>query len=755
MVSSSSSHSSRPRSSSLSKVLAVVAIVGLFIIITVTQPIVPAAYGHAIPSTYSIEPNSILEKGSVPSQLTISFSERPDPKTSYIRVVNSENQRVDNNDFTINDSNPRQATVTLDKTKLEEDGVYTVTWRALSLDDGHIAQGSYVFGVGNVNPDNVVGGNQQQTQDQTVTYVTSTADALLRWPLIVAQAAIVGGVMAYFVLPRGRGRGFSNLSRYPNQFSIDLSLFAKKRFVLILIAGALSIVISATALVFLQAINLDTGISSSDQYLSTIQTLIFDSPTGVVWSIRIATSVIIAALASLYFVIAKRKGVQRKPSFSSAIFLLGILVAGAASIFSNSMLSHNSAATFLPSVAIFADWLHFMAVSAWVGGLFFFSAVLLFSIRSNEKKAEESAAAYHLSVILPRFSWIATASLGIIGVTGIYMAWIHLHTLDSLFYTQYGNNLIIKLSAALPMVLLGAYHQVMLHKNILLMASIGGSRKDSTQQTETTSNTANNAVSKFGRTVKIESLIGIGVLFAASVLTITSPPTQMQEQQGQQEEELGGGMMIPEMEMQNTTTTTPGFSEQVTIGGVDITLEITPFHPGFNTFTVTLSDAATGSPPQNINAVYLRFTNPEARIGPIVTTLNSTSDGSNGRYSTIGGYLSQTGNWTIDLIVQRIGAYDLNQSFDAALGASSDHENMDMGTNMNMHEEDHEASTATTSANTTAIEGELESPASPPPAFDSFAWLATGLSIAVGAGSAYYFRKSKQQLKNTLKTLEG
>lgn len=114
------------------------------------------------------------------------------------------------------------------------------------------------------------------------------------------------------------------------------------------------------------------------------------------------------------------------------------------------MLSHNSAATFLPSVAVFADWLHFMEVSAWVGGLFYFSAVLLLSIK-NEK---EGNSAYHLSVILPRFSLVATASLGIIGLTGIYMAWIHLQTLDSLFYTPYGNNLIMKLSAALPMVLL-------------------------------------------------------------------------------------------------------------------------------------------------------------------------------------------------------------------------------------------------------------------------------------------------------------
>ena len=127
----------------------------LFIILVITQPTIPSAYGHAIPTTYSIEPNSILQSDSIPTELVITFSERPDPQISYIRVVNSQNERIDNNDFTISDSNPRQATVTLDSSKLEEDGVYTVSWRALSLDDGHIAQGSYVFGVGNVTPDSM------------------------------------------------------------------------------------------------------------------------------------------------------------------------------------------------------------------------------------------------------------------------------------------------------------------------------------------------------------------------------------------------------------------------------------------------------------------------------------------------------------------------------------------------------------------------------------------------------------------------
>jgi copper transport protein len=705
---------------SLPSTFVIIVTASLFIFfIMIIPPTLPAAYGHAIPSTYSIEPNSMLEKDSAPTQLVISFSERPDPKTSYIHVVNSKNERVDNDDFAITGSNGRQATVTLDKTKLAEDGVYTVSWRAMSLDDGHIALGSYVFGLGNVTPDNV--GNQQ-TQPQAVTYVTSTVDALLRWPLIVSQAAIVGGVMAYFVLQRGLPIPF----RSPPQFSFNLK-FLPKRFFLILVAGALSIAISGTALIFLQANNLATD--SNDPYLSTVESLIFDSPTGTVWILRIATSASILALALGYFILAKKGNLQTKSSLS---ILLAILVAGAASIFSNSMLSHNSAVTFFPSVAVFVDWLHFMAVSSWVGGLFYFSAVVLLAIKSE--KAEQSA--YHLSLIFPRFSLLATASLGIIGVTGVYMAWIHLHTLDSLFYTQYGNNLIIKLSAALPMILLGAYHQVKVHKNIVLLATTGGPKKGSTSPSDTINNAVNNSVSKFGRTVKIESLIGIAVLFAASLLTITSPPSQMHQQQ-----EAGA---MPEMGME---TVIPGFSQEVTISGVDTILEITPFHAGFNTFTVMLRDTAGSSPPQNINAVFLRFTNPEARIGPIVATLEKRDN--SGNYSAVGGYLSQTGNWTLDLIVQRIGAYDLNHSFDVTLGASSSHENMDMSANMNMQTKDHDA--AITSTNTTAPGAESEPP---PPAFDSFAWLAIGLSVAVGAVSAYYFKKSKQQLKDTIRTFE-
>jgi len=107
------------------------------------------AYGHANPVSYSPSANSVVTSGQdkpLPDDVTILFSERPEPKVSYIHVTNSKNERVDNNDFKIIGQNDRGASVTLDKNKIP-DGVYSVSWLVLSLDDGHISKGSYVFRV--------------------------------------------------------------------------------------------------------------------------------------------------------------------------------------------------------------------------------------------------------------------------------------------------------------------------------------------------------------------------------------------------------------------------------------------------------------------------------------------------------------------------------------------------------------------------------------------------------------------------------
>ena len=92
---------------------------------------------------------------------------------------------------------------------------------------------------------------------------------------------------------------------------------------------------------------------------------------------------------------------------------------------------------------------------------------------NNENKdfLSKTKSDYFLALLLPKFSLLATISLGIIGVSGLYMAWIHLHSFNSLFNTAYGNILIIKLLTILPVVLLGGYHQLMLHNFVVSIAS--------------------------------------------------------------------------------------------------------------------------------------------------------------------------------------------------------------------------------------------------------------------------------------------
>ena len=145
------------------RVAAVVSFLVVIIIVATTVTFYSSpAYGHANPVSYSPSANAVIisqqqENESLPDKVVILFSERPEPKVSYIHVTNSKNERVDNNDFKITGKNDREATVTLDTSKLSN-GVYTVSWLVLSRDDGHITKGSYVFNIQSI--------QQQQSSQQ-------------------------------------------------------------------------------------------------------------------------------------------------------------------------------------------------------------------------------------------------------------------------------------------------------------------------------------------------------------------------------------------------------------------------------------------------------------------------------------------------------------------------------------------------------------------------------------------------------------
>lgn len=404
--------------------------------------------------------------------------------------------------------------------------------------------------------------------------VTSYYDALLKVPLIVSQTTIVGIVFSHILFQRTIRNHFELFRDRNNTYTgvseDTTNLHLAKRLLTILLSCGIAILLSATSLFLLQAYSLSSELGID---LGTTFTILSATPVGPVLNLRVITSLIIVVSSILFYIFEKKsikkgqtglesnelghyspslkKRTGKKGGVLSNGLLYIILLAGAVSIFSNSMVSHNTALSFLPSLAISLDWFHFMAVSIWLGGLFYIASILLMTIRLSIRKnsnidgnANRSFGvavhntSYFLALLLPYFSLIATISLGIIGVTGLYMAWIHLHTAEAIFTSPYGNILAIKLLLILPMVILGGYHQIRLHSSLMMVANLS---KDGQWQQREKINAPGMGLSddcktspfsqqydpfkRFSKTIKIESFIGIGVLVAASFLTITSPPS--------------------------------------------------------------------------------------------------------------------------------------------------------------------------------------------------------------------------------------
>lgn len=138
--------------------LTVVIFFAIFYLIGTGLSFVPV-YGHASPITFNPKPNQIINsKQLLPDDVTITFTESPEPIVSSLKVMGPNNEQIDNNDLKVLDSSKSLST-SLDKSKVIP-GTYTVNWLVLSKADGHITKGSYVFSLAES------GQNQNQNQNQ-------------------------------------------------------------------------------------------------------------------------------------------------------------------------------------------------------------------------------------------------------------------------------------------------------------------------------------------------------------------------------------------------------------------------------------------------------------------------------------------------------------------------------------------------------------------------------------------------------------
>ena len=268
--------------------------------------------------------------------------------------------------------------------------------------------------------------------------VTSTNDAIVKAILIVSQVAVAGitfNEIFYKSLNYRR-----NKSERENGGRNNNDLFrSSTRFLKLIALCAIVIIATSTLLLFLQVFSLEQelGLDIYSTFEITLSTSV-----GFVWMLRICTSVLIIGSAIIYHFLILRINrsedkelknkklifINRKTLISfvfPGIFLLCVLL----SLFSDSMIGHSNALSSFTGIAVFTDWVHLVAISIWIGGLFYISTIILENHRHNllqskgknngnldlEKRNENQLV---LSFLM-NFSYVAIIALTVIGITGL------------------------------------------------------------------------------------------------------------------------------------------------------------------------------------------------------------------------------------------------------------------------------------------------------------------------------------------------
>ena len=214
--------------------------------------------------------------------------------------------------------------------------------------------------------------------------------------------------------------------------------------------------------------------------------------SGKIWLLR---EVYGAALALVIFSVARNVASLRPIRL---VFLLVLpLVA------SRSFTSHAVAVKQNTLAVVAADATHLIATGLWGGGL-----LALFWVLYRGAKKSNLPLPWAAETVR-RFSRLALGSVAVIFLTGLYQSWIQIGSFNTLFTTDYGRVLVIKLALFVGMVGLGALNLLSTRPRLLRAAQ---HNKDETSAAE-------KALLRVGA----ESFLALLVFLVTGLLTVLPP----------------------------------------------------------------------------------------------------------------------------------------------------------------------------------------------------------------------------------------
>ncbi|MFN8635641.1 MAG: copper resistance protein CopC [Chloroflexota bacterium] len=565
---------------SRSALVAARATVGLVVAVLLFAGSVHPASAHAL---YEKSQPTTGGQLDTPGQIQVWFTEDVEPSFSKIQVLDTSRRPVD-----LGDSNAALGTgkaLVVSVPKLP-DGTYMVAWRALSAVDGHVTQGVFPLVVG--------AGGLDLSVTETPAFVPGVPDVLARWLGYLAALLLTGGFIfrRLIAAPALAQEPMDGLGQELDRRLRQYGLMACGVLAVATLVGLTVQAANAADLPVVQAIG--------EPVVRLLSTRL-----GMLWEARLACAFLLALLLWQMPV--------RYLDWVGLPLSLTLLMA----------ISLSSHAAAIPSgtwLAVLLDWLHQIAASAWVGGLFPF--VLLLALA---RKHPDGARATPLAAALvPRFSTLAIVCVAVLAASGLFQSWLQVKAPQALA-TLYGYSLIVKLLLVAPMLALGAAN--------LLVARPGLARAVATRGRGFIGS-APTVVRRLHLAVIAEVALAVGVLLATAVLTSSEPARETYARQPKP------------VELQGTAE------------DVGVRLNIAPGRPGPNQIVATLDGHI--NPPNDVQRVSLRFTNLDDDLGASNLVLNRRDDGT---YGAVASNITVDGTWQMEVIVRRRGLDDARTAF--------------------------------------------------------------------------------------------
>jgi copper transport protein len=430
-----------------------------------------AAWAHA--ALLKTSPVASRTVNTPPPEVRLTYSEPIEPRFAIVSVTDAAGRQVTSSSPQRPPGQPQTLITPLQKIP---EGWYLVFWRVISA-DGHPVRGAFTFAVGpNAGP-------PPQFRVPSLSETAHTPQLLIaRWVVFLSLFAALGLFVLRALIARPVARRVSGTSLRPLSVAFFVAL------AVLLVAVPVYVVLATAQFSLRSAFDLGAIIPVANASSFGHDYLQLE---------------LVLALFGVAAAIALAVDRPERPARSVAELLAtGSALAVAAATLVMPGLAGHAGQRSPRGLALPLDAVHLAAGAIWLGGLI---GIVVFWL--NVGREGRMAA---LAVVVPRFSATAFVSvLALIG-TGIGQSLLELPTLGSLWETNYGKALVVKI--------------------VLLFAALGlaavnlARTKPRLEAAGVRPSDGPGAALLLRRLVQGEILFVVGALFAAAVLTSLPPP---------------------------------------------------------------------------------------------------------------------------------------------------------------------------------------------------------------------------------------